>query len=473
MEENQTSESVAVLPDMSEPLTSETEEASALTGEHEAHPVAVTANVSSVSGVTGVPGVGVPVSLPVGSIIGVANSSNGTTFNVITSDQLQLPGSGQFKQMLCVDNGFICEPRHDKDTDPLRWNGELKATHIVIQNSTDEAESDQIHVSAGNSQPICSWSESANMAVLPVRCKNTNAELHKSRFGSGGRGRCIKLGQDWYTPSEFEALCGRASSKDWKRSIRFGGRSLQTLIDEQILKPHATSCTCAACCDDDSATGPVRLFTPYKRRRRTREASDGETPSRKHKSDNSRDGSNNDESDNEVVVPDKEVWPQFVSTDGLVVQQPQQQDTVMQNVHQTENGQNDDIFKKLDEMSNKLLKLAYEFRRTLEEAKELSRQQRREQVLAAQLGARGDVIETVGLQPTSDADNKKCANCNREAFAECSLCRRTPYCSTFCQRKDWAGHQEECVRGAAETVMLIVESSSGDASALTTTAGDQ
>ncbi|XP_012260744.2 deformed epidermal autoregulatory factor 1 isoform X2 [Athalia rosae] len=467
MEENQTSESVAVLPDMSEPLTSETEESSTLTGEHEAHPVAVTANVTSV------PGVGVPVSLPVGSIIGVANSSNGTTFNVITSDQLQLPGSGQFKQMLCVDNGFICEPRHDKDSDPLRWNGELKATHIVIQNSADDNDGDQIHVTTANSQPICSWSESANMAVLPVRCKNTNAELHKSRFGSGGRGRCIKLAQDWYTPSEFEALCGRASSKDWKRSIRFGGRSLQTLIDEQILKPHATSCTCAACCDDDSATGPVRLFTPYKRRRRTRETSDGETPIRKLKNDNSRDGSNNDESDNEVVVPDKESWPQFVSAEGLVVQQPQEQETVVQSVHQLENGQSDDVFKKLDEMSNKMLKLAYEFRQTLADAKELSRQQRREQALAAQLNARGEVIETVDLQPASDTQNKKCANCSRQAYAECSLCRRTPYCSTFCQRKDWAGHQVECVRGAAETVMLIVESSSGDANALSASAGDQ
>lgn len=90
MEESQTSESVAVLPDMSEPLTSETEEAAALTSEHEAHPVAVTASVTSVSGVPGVPGVGVPVSLPVGSIIGVANSTNGTTFNVITQEQLQV-----------------------------------------------------------------------------------------------------------------------------------------------------------------------------------------------------------------------------------------------------------------------------------------------------------------------------------------------------------------------------------------------
>lgn len=53
-------------------------------------------------------------------------------------------------------------------------------------------------------------------------------------------------------------------------------------------------------------------------------------------------------------------------------------------------------------------------------------------------------------------------------MAECSICRRTPYCSIFCQRKDWAGHQVECVRGA-ETVMLIVESSSADTGTLNTT----
>lgn len=58
MEENQTSESVAVLPDMSESLTSETEEASSLTTEHEAHPVAVATNVTSGQGVSNVQGVG-------------------------------------------------------------------------------------------------------------------------------------------------------------------------------------------------------------------------------------------------------------------------------------------------------------------------------------------------------------------------------------------------------------------------------
>lgn len=104
----------------------------------------------------------------------------------------------------------------------------------------------------------------------------------------------------WYTPSEFEALCGRASSKDWKRSIRFGGRSLQTLIDEGILSPHATSCTCSACCDDDTATGPVRLFTPYKRRRRKE---DGGRSGKIRRGEQS-----GDDSEQEGSVSKEEAW---------------------------------------------------------------------------------------------------------------------------------------------------------------------
>jgi len=103
------------------------------------------------------------------------------------------------------------------------------------------------------------------------------------------------------------------------------------------------------------------------------------------------------------------------------VQQPQEQDTVVQNAHQTENGQGDDVFKKLDEMSNKMMKLAYEFRRILEETKELNRQQRREQALVAQLGGRADVIETVGLQPASDSHNKKVKNIHLQTFFICVL----------------------------------------------------
>jgi hypothetical protein len=74
---------------------------------------------------------------------------------------------------------------------------------------------------------------------------------------AGGRGRCIRMRDVWYTPNEFEAIGGRSSSKDWKRSIHYAGRTLQCLIEDNILQPHATSCTCAACCDDESV---VRFY---------------------------------------------------------------------------------------------------------------------------------------------------------------------------------------------------------------------
>ncbi|XP_034392006.1 deformed epidermal autoregulatory factor 1 homolog isoform X2 [Cyclopterus lumpus] len=130
------------------------------------------------------------------------------------------------------------------------------------------------------------WDPSVYNNELPVRCRNTSGVLYKTRLGSGGKGRCVRHNQQWFTPTEFEGLAGRASSKDWKRSIRYAGRPLLCLIQERILNPHAASCTCAACCDDltgcpkdgetvevenISMTGPVRLFVPYKRRKKDNE----------------------------------------------------------------------------------------------------------------------------------------------------------------------------------------------------------
>ncbi|XP_042692662.1 deformed epidermal autoregulatory factor 1 homolog isoform X1 [Centrocercus urophasianus] len=117
------------------------------------------------------------------------------------------------------------------------------------------------------------WDPSVYDNELPVRCRNISGILYKNRLGSGGRGRCIKQGDNWYSPTEFEAMAGRASSKDWKRSIRYAGRPLQCLIHDGILNPHAASCTCAACCDDMTLSGPIRLFVPYKRRKKENEMS--------------------------------------------------------------------------------------------------------------------------------------------------------------------------------------------------------
>jgi hypothetical protein len=49
-------------------------------------------------------------------------------------------------------------------------NGELKATHIVIQNDPGGGDEPGTPGLRGEAVPS-SWTESANMPVLPVRCK--------------------------------------------------------------------------------------------------------------------------------------------------------------------------------------------------------------------------------------------------------------------------------------------------------------
>lgn len=161
--ENTGSESV-VLPDISE--------AEHLASEHDANDNGGSSNDNTQRvSVSTVRHTGVPVTLPVGSLIA-------STFNVITQDQLP-----HYKPMICVDNGFISADGTDQ---------ELKATHIVIQDALDDRVT--VNSSGGTATSTGTWQEAASSSILSVRCKNTSAELHKGRFGSGGKGRCIKLG---------------------------------------------------------------------------------------------------------------------------------------------------------------------------------------------------------------------------------------------------------------------------------------
>ncbi|KAH3729480.1 deformed epidermal autoregulatory factor 1 homolog [Dreissena polymorpha] len=181
---------------------------------------------------------------------------------------------------------------HDQDYVTSEY-GEGKSTHIIIHEAIHESGLKSPATPLPPPTPATplskergfkyNWDESVDDDILPVRCKNTSGELHKAKFGSGGRGKCIRHHDIWYTPNEFENFAGRASSKDWKRSIRYGGRTLQCLLEDGILQAHATSCTCAACCDDETVVGgswagPVRLFVPYKRKKKDSEAGGPSTP---------------------------------------------------------------------------------------------------------------------------------------------------------------------------------------------------
>ncbi|XP_028651974.1 deformed epidermal autoregulatory factor 1 homolog [Erpetoichthys calabaricus] len=302
------------------------------------------------------------------------------------------------------------------------------------------------------------WDPSVYDNELPVRCRNNSGMLYKNRLGSGGKGRCIKHGSNWFTPTEFEGMSGRASSKDWKRSIRYAGRPLQCLIQEGILNPHAASCTCAACCDDLSLTGPVRLFVPYKRRKK-----DNEQPATPEKKDA--------ESPKNITLLPASAGTAFavspsvqITTSGtLTFDRGPAADTAAM---MSESPAQGDVFTGaavltslpalamnpslpgkdscssslnglevteqrhwlyLEEAVNSLISTAQQLKTLIEQAKQAS--------LASREAA---------LKTDPERKEQMCANCGREAINECTGCHKANYCSTFCQRKDWKDHQHIC-----------------------------
>lgn len=82
-----------MIPDMAEPLTNESEANGNLTSDKHNHEGVSVATVESVTVSSAV-----PVSLPVGSLI---NVTSGTTFNVITPDQLQVKATHKIDHLPC------------------------------------------------------------------------------------------------------------------------------------------------------------------------------------------------------------------------------------------------------------------------------------------------------------------------------------------------------------------------------------
>ncbi len=87
---------------------------------------------------------------------------------------------------------------------------------------------------------------------LKVACNTNEARFYLSRFARGSRGRCVLFRGRWITPNEFQAVSGRQSSKDWKRSIRLKGRCLKEYIAQGMFQEHPKSCTCRICAGEDA-----------------------------------------------------------------------------------------------------------------------------------------------------------------------------------------------------------------------------
>ncbi|NXG46579.1 DEAF1 factor, partial [Psilopogon haemacephalus] len=356
------------------------------------------------------------------------------------------------------------------------------------------------------------WDPSVYENELPVRCRNISGILYKNRLGSGGRGRCIKQGDNWYSPTEFEAMAGRASSKDWKRSIRYAGRPLQCLIHDGILNPHAASCTCAACCDDMTLSGPVRLFVPYKRRKK-----ENEMPAAPVKKDCPK---------NITLLPATAATTFTVTPSGqittsgaltfdrtstveataIISESPAQGDVFTGATVQDTNVQqpcrvshpephypsyqdncqispfpeaalptahpkivltslpalavppptptktiSPSVVNGLEVTEQRSwLYLEEMVNSLLTTAQQLKTLI--EQAKQASSSFREAAVTQAKIQADVERKEQSCVNCGREATNECTGCHKVNYCSTFCQRKDWKDHQHICGQPATVTV---------------------
>merc|ERR1712131_146323 len=130
--------------------------------------------------------------------------------------------------------------------------------------------------------------EARNKDQLAVYCNSAKfqAILDKSRFGSGSKGMCIHYLNEWMTPRMFEVKCGLEKSRDWRRTIHYQGDTLKTLIQYNILKPHAQSCACKICSNNMTDAAP-KFEDEVKSRRsiRNKDGFDGgfQRPAKKRK----------------------------------------------------------------------------------------------------------------------------------------------------------------------------------------------
>lgn len=71
---------------------------------------------------------------------------------------------------------------------------------------------------------------------LPVTCGEAKGILYKEKMKQGSSEKCIQNEKGvWFTPAEFEIEGKRKHSRNWKRSVFCGGKSLEKLLQNGIL----------------------------------------------------------------------------------------------------------------------------------------------------------------------------------------------------------------------------------------------
>ena len=135
--------------------------------------------------------------------------------------------------------------------EPSSSSGSSDSSSSSGEESSSSSSSPDSTIKSIQPAPHPLWRHDQVGYFIVVTCAENEAKFYKHRFARGSIGRCVWFRERWITPNEFQAISGRQSSKDWKRSIRLRGKCLKDYISEGLFVEHPKTCSCSICQGED------------------------------------------------------------------------------------------------------------------------------------------------------------------------------------------------------------------------------